>query len=169
MAKYSTGGGGSGDSETCELCGAADTDLRTAKVAGATLQVCPDCAAQHDESATAGSSGSSSDESDRDSGRRAARNTARMHDAAAGDSEHWEDGADYDDDQLPYLVAGYGELVTEARQDAGLQTAELAEVVGVDESDVIAVEQGRATKAGVGGSLIETLETELDVELVDDT
>jgi ribosome-binding protein aMBF1 (putative translation factor) len=171
MAKYSTGGGGSGDSETCELCGAADTDLRTAKVAGATLQVCPDCAAQHDESATAGSSGSASgsDDSDRDSARRAARNTARMHDAAAGDSEHWEDGADYDDDQLPYLVAGYGELVTEARQAAGLQTAELAEVVGVDESDVIAVEQGRATKAGVGGSLIETLETELDVELVDES
>jgi ribosome-binding protein aMBF1 (putative translation factor) len=171
MAKYSTGGGGSGDSETCELCGTADTDLRTAKVAGATLQVCPDCADQHDDSPTAGASGGSGGDgdSDRDSGRRAAQNTARMHDAAAGDSEHWEDGADYDDDQLPYLVAGYGDAVTEARQNAGLQTAELAEVVDVDESDVIAVEQGRATKAGVGGSLIETLEDELDVELVDDT
>jgi ribosome-binding protein aMBF1 (putative translation factor) len=167
MAKYSTGGGGSGDSETCELCG-ADADLRTAKVAGATLQVCPDCAAQHDESPAPGGSGDSSG-SDRNRGRQAAQNTARVHDAAAGDSDHWEDGADYDDDQLPYLVTGYGPVVTEARQDAGLQTAELAEAVDADESDVIAVEQGRATKAGVGGSLIEALEAELGVELVDET
>ncbi|MEF8885342.1 MAG: multiprotein-bridging factor 1 family protein [Haloarculaceae archaeon] len=170
MAKYSTGGGGSGDSETCELCGAGDADLRTAKVAGATLQVCPDCAAQHDESPSpGGNAGSSGNDRSDDRGRRAARNTARVHDAAAGDSDHWEDGADYDDDQLPYLVTGYGSVVTEARQDAGLQTGELAEAVDADESDVIAVEQGRATKAGVGGSLIESLEKELGVELVDET
>jgi len=170
MAKYSTGGGSSGDSETCELCG-ADADLRTAKVAGATLQVCPDCAAQHDESPSPGGSsdGSSGSDRDGDSGRRAAQNTARIHDAAAGNSDHWEDGADYDDDQLPYLVTGYGSVVTEARQDAGLQTAELAEALDADESDVIAVEQGRATKAGVGGSLIEALEDELGIDLVDET
>ena len=172
MAKYSTGGGGSGDSETCELCG-ADASLRTAEVAGATLQLCPDCADQHDESpAPGGQSGTASGgdgSEDRDRGRRAARNTARIHDAAAGNSDHWEDGADYDDDQLPYLVTGYGSVVTEARQDAGLQPAELAEAVGADESDVIAVEQGRATKAGVGGSLIEALEAELGVDLVDET
>ncbi|MEF8852534.1 MAG: multiprotein-bridging factor 1 family protein, partial [Haloarculaceae archaeon] len=153
-----------------ELCGAGDADLRTAKVAGATLQVCPDCAAQHDESPSpGGNAGSSGNDRSDDRGRRAARNTARVHDAAAGDSDHWEDGADYDDDQLPYLVTGYGSVVTEARQDAGLQTGELAEAVDADESDVIAVEQGRATKAGVGGSLIESLEKELGVELVDET
>jgi ribosome-binding protein aMBF1 (putative translation factor) len=167
MAKYSTGDGGSGDSETCELCGAADADLRTAEVAGATLQVCPDCAAQHDESPSPG--GSAGDDRVDDRTRRAVQNTARVHDAASGNSNYWEDGADYDDDQLPYLVTGYGTVVTEARQDAGLQTTELAEAVDAEESDVVAVEQGRATKAGVGGSLIEALEAELGVELVDES
>lgn len=160
MAKYSTGSGGSGGSENCELCGAEDVSLQTAKVAGATLNVCPDCS---DHGETEGKSGGTDD----DRKRRAAQNTARIHDAAGGDSEHWEDGADYDDDQLPYLVADYGDRLTEARQAAGLQTGELAEAVDADESDVLAVEQGRATQAGVGGSLIAALERELDVELAE--
>ena len=168
MAKYSTGG--SGDSETCELCGAADANLRTAKVAGATLEVCSDCA-QHDESPSPGGSsgGSGSGGSDRDRKRRAAQNTARVHDRASNTGDYWEDGADYDDDQLPYLVSGYGQRVTDARQDAGLRTEELAEELDADESDLIAVEQGRATKAGIDGSLVEALEAELGVELVDET
>ena len=166
MAKYSTGGGGSGASESCELCGASDSDLRTASVAGATLSVCSNCAEQHDES---GGSSSRSGGDGGDRKRRAAQNTARIQDAAKGNSEHWEDGADYDDDQLPYLVSDYGARLTEARQDAGLQTAELAEEIDVDESDIIAIEQGRATKAGIGGSVIAALETELDVELAEST
>jgi len=163
MAKYSTGGGGSGASESCELCGAEDVDLRTASVAGATLQVCPDCA-QHDE---AGGPDDSDGDDDRDRKRRAAQNAARLQDARQADSEHWEDGADYDDDQLPYLVPDYGERLVDARQDAGLQTAELAEAIGAEESDVLAVEQGRATQANVGGSVIGALEAELDVELAE--
>jgi ribosome-binding protein aMBF1 (putative translation factor) len=158
MAKYSTGDGGSGGTDSCELCGAEGVSLQTAKVAGATLDVCPDCADHGDDT-------DSSDDDDRK--RKAAQNTARMQDAARGDSEHWEDGADYDDDQLPYLVADYGDRLTDARQQAGLQTDELAAAVGADESDVLAVEQGRATQAGVGGSLIEALERELEIELAD--
>jgi len=165
MAKYSTGGGGSGASESCELCGAEDADLRTANVAGATLEVCPDCA-QHGE--TQGPGGSESDDDgERDRKRRAAQNTARLQDARKGDPDHWEDGADYDDDQLPYLVSDYGDRLVEARQAAGLQTGELAEAVGADEADVLAVEQGRATQANVGGSVIAALEDELDVELAE--
>ncbi|PSP25916.1 transcriptional regulator, partial [Halobacteriales archaeon QH_10_67_22] len=65
------------------------------------------------------------------------------------------------------LVADYGDRLTDARQQAGLQTDELAAAVGADESDVLAVEQGRATQAGVGGSLIDALERELEIELAD--
>jgi ribosome-binding protein aMBF1 (putative translation factor) len=57
--------------------------------------------------------------------------------------------------------------VTKARQDAGLQTEELAAEIDVDESDVLAVEQSRATKAGVGGSTISALEAFLDIELTE--
>ncbi|WP_415382302.1 helix-turn-helix domain-containing protein [Halosimplex sp. TS25] len=162
MAKYSTGGAGSSASDSCELCGAENVDLQTASVAGATLSVCSECA-HHDET----SSKASGSDDDGDRKRRAAQNAARLQDANAPDAEHWEDGADYDDDQLPYLVSDYGDVLVEARQDAGLQTAELADAVGADESDVLAVEQGRATQANVGGSLIAALEAELDLQLVD--
>ncbi|MFB6141670.1 MAG: multiprotein-bridging factor 1 family protein [Halosimplex sp.] len=166
MAKYSTGGAGSSASDSCELCGAENVDLQTASVAGATLSVCSECA-HHDETSGNGSNGGGSGDSDRDRKRRAARNTARIQDANQPDTSHWEEGVDYDDDQLPYLVSDYGQVLVEARQDAGLQTGELADAVGADESDVLAVEQGRATQANVGGSLIGALEAELDVDLVD--
>ncbi|WP_123539185.1 helix-turn-helix domain-containing protein [Halosimplex salinum] len=166
MAKYSTGGAGSSASDSCELCGAENVDLQTANVAGATLSVCSDCA-QHDETQSSGSGGDSGRDGDRNRKKRAAQNTARMQDATRTDTSHWEDGADYDDDQLPYLVNDYGDVLVEARQDAGLQTAELADAIDAEESDVLAVEQGRATQANVGGSLIGALEAELDVELVD--
>jgi len=165
MAKYSTGSGGSGAGESCELCG-SDGDLQTASVAGATLQVCDDCARDHGETERSSSSDSSRDEQDRR--RKAAQNTAKIQDAQTGDSSHWEEqGTNYDDDQLPYLVSDYGKRVTKARQDAGLQTEELAAEIDADESDVLAVEQGRATKAGVGGSTISALEQFLDVDLVE--
>ncbi|WP_276272060.1 helix-turn-helix domain-containing protein [Haloarcula litorea] len=164
MAKYSTGSGGSDAGGSCELCG-ADGDLRTADVAGATLQVCSDCARDHGEAASSGSDDGSRDDQDRK--RKAAQNAAKLHDAQQGDAAHWESGADYDDDQLPYLVPDYGSRVTEARQERGLQTGELAEKLDLDEDTVLAVEQGRATQANVGGSTITLLEDFLDVELAD--
>lgn len=167
MAKYSTGEAGGGGSDSCELCGAAGVDLQRASVAGATLLVCANCAHHGD---TGG--GASTDESDRggDSrAKRAAQNTARVHDAASNDPSHWEDGADYDDDQLPYLVPNYGDRLTAARQEAGLQLEELAGELDLDTADVLAVEQGRATQAGVGGSVIGALEAFLDVELAEST
>jgi len=180
MAKYSTGSGGGSESDSCELCGADGVDLQTGTVAGATLQLCSDCVTHGDDAQSRRSGGGSGGGGQSDGGqpgggsesdrrRRAARNAARMRDAQQADSSHWEDGADYDDDQLPYLVRDYGERVTEARQDAGLQTQELAAEIDVDESDLLAVEQGRATKAGVGGSVIGALEKRLDVHLAEDT
>ena len=159
MAKYSTGGGVSGG-DSCELCGAADVDTETATVAGAQLNVCRECA-QHDDTTKK----SGTEKPDRK--KRAAQNTARIHDATKADSSHWESGADYDDDQLPYLISDYDERVTSARQDAGLQLAELADELDVDEGDLLALEQGRAIQAGVGGSVVYATEEFLDVELVE--
>lgn len=164
MAKYSTGGIGGDSGGSCELCGTESSNLRTANVAGAQLDVCRECA-RHDEDASPRSDQRSED---RDRRRRAAQNVARMDDARTGDSEHWErDGTDYEDDPLPYLVRGYGERLEEARQDAGLQTAELAGELGVTEADIVAIEQGRATRAGIGGSLVRDLEERLNVQLVE--
>jgi ribosome-binding protein aMBF1 (putative translation factor) len=166
MPKYSTGGAGSGGGgQTCELCGSASDSLRSANVAGAELTVCPDCAS-HDESPDA----DEPTESEVDRNKRAARNTAKQFDAATrGDSSHWEEeGTNYERDQLPYLVSDYGERVVRARQDAGLQREELAEELDIDGSDLLAVEQARATQANVGGSVVAALEEYLDVELSDE-
>ena len=175
MAKYSTGGaGGRSEEGTCELCGSPTEDLRTATVEGATLAVCPDCASLGEEKGPAGERSEGSVSRDGVQGetnrrKRAAQNTARAIDAASGDSSHWEEhGTNYDSDQLPYLVADYGERVVRGRQDAGLQREELAEDLGIDENDLLAVEQGRATEASVGGSVIRALEARLDLELVDE-
>jgi len=151
-----------------------------ATVAGAELEVCPDCA-PHDDSQTHGrdrnrgggnssrsgsSGGSSSDGPSRT--QKAAQNVAKANPVWDGDSEHWEsEGTNYDDDQLPYLVSDYGETLVEARRDAGLQREELADELGAPEKDLLAVEQGRATQAGVGGGLIEALEERLDVTLAE--
>ena len=161
MAKYSTGSGGGGSSESCELCGAAGVETQSVNVAGAQLEVCSDCA-QHDDNAT------QSDESGEDSRKkRAAQNAAKIHDAAKADSSHWESGADYEDDQLPYLVSEYDDRVTEARQAAGYQLGELADELGIDEGDLLALEQGRAIQANVGGSVVAAVEQFLDLDLVE--
>jgi ribosome-binding protein aMBF1 (putative translation factor) len=179
MAKYSTGGIDRDSGGACELCGAEGRDLRDATVAGARLQVCGECARHGEDGGRGGrkrSGGSGSGSgfgrgSDREENRkkRTAQNFAKLDDARKGDPTRWEEqGTDYDDDPLPYLVRGYGDRLEEARQAAGLQTDELAAELGVDEADVIAVEQGRATRAGVGGSLISGLEERLNVKLAEE-
>lgn len=187
MAKYSTGGGSSGGEGSCELCGSSSENLRTASVAGAELSVCPSCAKNHDENAKrrssggrgggggsgaggGGGSGGQGGNSPADRKRRAAQNTARQYDKVGGDSSHWEEhGTNYEKDRLPYLVKDYGKRVVDARQEAGLQREELADELDVDESDLLAVEQGRATRAGVGGSIIAALEERLDIDLTEET
>jgi len=171
MAKYSTGGVGSGESDSCELCGDEGRSLEETRVAGATLMVCPECRRRHSESGDGDEQGrpeGTRDPDEEDRRLRAVRNTARLDDARSGDPDRWEGGADYEEDPLPYLVRNYGERVRDARQEAGLGTAELAGELGVTEADVLAVEQGRATRAGVGGSLVQALEERLNVQLAEE-
>ncbi|MFB6217828.1 MAG: multiprotein-bridging factor 1 family protein [Halobacteriaceae archaeon] len=162
MAKYSTGGGTDGGSGgACELCGRETENLREATVAGATLAVCGECAPHGDDS--------ESEDEEQERSREAAQNVARLSDAARADPDHWvEEGTDYEEDRLPYLVSDYGARVERARRDAGLQRDELAEELGIDENDLLAVEQGRATRAGVGGSVVCALEERLRVSLAED-
>ena len=166
MAKYSTGGSaGGGDGDACELCGATDGSLVEATVAGARLMVCPACRPHGDASGGRGSQGSE----ERSRRKRAARNTARARDAVGGDSSRWErEGTDYDDDPLPYLVPGYDDVVVEARQAAGYGLSELSAELAVREADLLAVEQGRAARAHVGGSVIAALEEHLGIELAEE-
>ncbi|WP_410767055.1 helix-turn-helix domain-containing protein [Haloferax sp. DFSO60] len=173
MAKYSTNrGGGGSDGESCELCGRATNKLRRANVAGADLLVCPDCAPHGDNrnrDKKHADTQNTRDNSERNRRKRAAQRTAKMYDQAKGNAKHWEEkGTNYEKDRLPYLVSGYGGVVESARQDAGLQLGDLAEELEIEENQLLAIEQGRATSANIGGSVIRTLEDRLDVRLVDE-
>lgn len=171
MAKYSTGNSSSSGGDACELCGAETSNLRTANVAGAELQVCSNCAShgetkRTEKRRTGGGGGGNLSEQERK--RRAAQNAARMSDRAKGSTKHWEEeGTHYDDDPLPYLVKGYGGQVTAAREEAELTTAELADELDIREKDLQAVEAGRASSQDVGGSVIEALEERFDLRLAE--
>ncbi|MFB6096327.1 MAG: multiprotein-bridging factor 1 family protein [Haloferacaceae archaeon] len=173
MAKYSTGSAGGGDDGgSCELCGSESSKLRRANVAGANLLVCSDCAPhgenRHTERKREGQS-RQRDDSEQSRKKRAVQSAARMHDAQKGDAKHWEEhGTNYEKDRLPYLVSGYGERAEQARQDEGLQLEELAAELEIDEDDLLAVEQGRAARANVGGSVVEKLQERLGVDLIDE-
>jgi len=181
MAKYSTGdSSGGGDGDSCELCGTASSRLSKANVEGAVLLVCPDCA-PHDDNrkTTSDESGSSGDSSSGSSGggsdgptdrkKRAAQRQAEVYDAAKGDSTHWEkEGTNYEGDRLPYLVSDYGDRVSDARKDADRSIADLADELDVEEADLEAIEDDRATRAGVGGSVVRALEEKFDIDLVDE-
>ena len=172
MAKYSTGGGGATEQGgACELCGAASDTLREVSIAGAELAVCRSCAPHDDRGPAAASKSEPGGGSDRENpGRRAAQQAAKFADAQKGDPDYWvEHGTDYERDRLPYLVSGYGDLVEHARQEAGLTIEELAETIDATVEDIEAIEQNRASRAGVGGSVIRSLEDEFDIELVEET
>lgn len=173
MAKYSTGaGGGDDDGGSCELCGEQSSDLQRANVAGADLLVCSDCAPHGENRHTDRNkerSQTTRDGSEPSREKRAAQSAARVFNAGQGDSTRWEEeGTDYESDRLPYLVSGYGDSAEKARQNAGYQLNELATELDVDEEDLLAVEQGRAARADVGGSVIRKLEDALDVTLVEE-
>jgi ribosome-binding protein aMBF1 (putative translation factor) len=179
MTKYSTGSDrGGGDGDACELCGRETPNLERATVAGANLLVCSNCAPHDDAEGRSGGSGSGSssgassgsrDADEPNRRKRAAQNTARIYDASRGNTKRWEqEGTDYEKDRLPYLVSNYGDRVEAARQDAGLTVEDLAAELEVDEDDVLALEQGRATRAGVGGSLVRAVEERLGIDLVDE-
>ncbi|WP_313695851.1 helix-turn-helix domain-containing protein [Halorarum halobium] len=174
MAKYSTGSGGGGDgADACELCGREGSSLTRANVAGADLLVCSNCA-PHGENRSqrrkkSEQEGGSRDDTETNRKKRAAQNTARVYDASRANTKRWEEeGTDYEEDRLPYLVDEYGDRAETARRDEGLTVEELADEIAVDEDDLHAVEEGRASRANVGGSVIGKLEERLGVELADE-
>lgn len=173
MAKYSTGAGGSDDDGgSCELCGQESSNLSRANVAGANLLVCSECAPHGDTDHADRKRERQRRDRDEDEPsreKRAAQTAARMYDAQQGDSKRWEEeGTNYESDRLPYLISDYGERVEEARQASGLRIEELAAELDVDEDDLLAVEQGRAARANVGGSVIAALEDRLGIELAEE-
>lgn len=179
MAKYSTGNAKSTSSSdvsegACELCGTDSDSLQTVKVSGATLQACSSCA-NHNDNATKqdGDDGERDDsdpvgQTDDNSKDRRTQHLSENGGYLNNDTSHWEqNGTNYEDDQLPYLVSGYAKSVTDARKARDLSQGELAEEVDTREELIQAIETNSLRDAGVGGELLSRVETFLEIEIID--
>lgn len=146
---------------TCELCGDEVNTLYNANIEGATLEVCIECSPRDDNTKEEESRDNESANKTKDMINRTTPNA----DNVLPDSSWAEEGVGYDSEPLPYLVKNYGEVVRDAREDRGLTQEELAEEVGVGLNIIRVIEQGQAASRDVGGTVIEALEEELDVQI----
>lgn len=170
MAKYSVNSTQSSRSEqerarggSCELCGADADYLHSTKVAGANLEVCANCLPDDEKHSDIHST--SDNESNSDSQRNHGNRTPLSGKTLDPDSPLTEEELGYTNDPLPYLVDNYGDVVVEAREEKGLTQEELAESINVGVNIIRVIEQSQASDRDVGGTIVEQLETQLDIQI----
>lgn len=163
MAKYSTGGGNSPKSDSCQLCGETEKPLRTATIEGTTITVCKDCepdkSHRDDKKKTA-------TKRDKDSHERQVGNTPGY--TISSTDSGWAENTSYGNTKTPYMKNNYPELFTEALEEKNMTEKELSEKHGFPLQSLKAIKQGNVVSEGIGRELIEDVESALDIELVDD-
>lgn len=172
MPKYSTGDSASQPSAenitACELCGEESSSLHDATVAGAELTVCTDCN-PHDDSTESGSSNSEPQDtvnSEPNDSPSATKSPVESGTYLNQDSSHWEEeGTNYEDDPLPYMVSAYGEKLQSARRSHDVSHDELATTIGVTPHDIKEMEAGQIRESSIRGSEVAELEKQLEIQL----
>lgn len=151
---------------TCELCG-AEEKLTRAKVSGAELRVCSDCA---DLGTTLGDESESNSTTSKYSTSSGGRNTDSS--GGSGDSKKSKNSTnnsnssnqsrrnDYDD--ISELAFDYGEIIEEERKSRGMNRAELAQELGIKKSHLRNIEK---EKTQPDMALQKKIESYLDVDL----
>jgi putative transcription factor len=147
----------------CEMCGAETSTPRTAKIEGAELQVCDECAdfgTEMDQGGDAGtttkySTGESGSTSETASGSQSSESTAG---GSGGQSRR-----DMFDD-MDEVVADYDERIRGARESAGLSQAELGDQLNEKASLIRKLERGEALPSD---DFRKKLERALDIELLE--
>ena len=147
----------------CEMCGAETSAPKTAKIEGAELQVCAECAdfgteinQGSDESSTTtkySTSGSSSS-----SGSSSTSGGTGGSSASSGGSRR-----DMFDD-MDEVVPDYDERIRRARESAGLSQAELGDQLNEKASFIRKLERGESLPSD---DLRRKLESALDIELIE--
>lgn len=149
----------------CEMCGAETSAPKKAKIEGATLQVCSDCAdfgtELNDTSDTSTSTkySTSSDTSSTDeSSTTSTGGTSSQSTPSSGSSRR-----DMFDD-MDEVVTDYDERIREARESAELSQAELGDQLNEKASFIRKLERGESLPSD---DLRKKLERELDIELLE--
>lgn len=172
MPKYSTNSKNDSDDtegkevtgvSNCELCGTESDNLRKAKVAQAMLVVCPSCSPLDDAAKDKSNGTRDEDETDRTKQviQKAVQNAPPQDDS-------WVDETQYDNNQMPYLVDGYSEMIQEAREKQDLNQAQLADKAGVGVKALRLIESGQALRTDAGKDEIKRLEVVLEINLIEE-
>lgn len=151
---------------TCELCG-EDSELTKAKVSGAEIRVCSECAelgtklgeSSEDSSTSTKYSTSSSTSSTSSSPSNSTRNTGSTS-TGSSSSSNQSRKTDYDD--ISELVFDYGDIIKEERKERGMNRDELAKELGIKSSHLRNIED-ETTQPNV--DLQNKIESFLDIEL----
>lgn len=152
---------------TCELCG-KDSELTKAKVSGAELRVCSECAElgttigdnSEDSSTSTKYSTSSSKSSTSSESSKNNRNTGTKSTGSSSSSSNQSRKTDYDD--ISELVFNYGEIIKDERNERGMNRDELAKELGIKSSHLRNIED-ETTQPNV--DLQKKIESFLDIEL----
>jgi putative transcription factor len=148
----------------CEMCGAETSAPKTAKIEGAELQVCADCAdfgteidQGSDESSTA------TKYSTGDSSSSAGSSSTSGGSTGGGSTSSGGSRRDMFDD-MDEVVPDYDERIRQARESAGLSQAELGNQLNEKASFIRKLERGESLPSD---DLRRKLESALDIELIE--
>ncbi len=145
----------------CEMCGAERASLTTAKVEGAELELCDDCADFGTEVKTTSSSGSSKYSTSSSSG------TSSTSSASSGGSSSSGGGStrrrDMFDD-MDEVATDYDQRIREAREGEGLSQEDLAKELNEKASLIRKLERGDVLPSD---EVQQKLERRLDISLVE--
>jgi putative transcription factor len=148
----------------CEMCGAETSSPKTAKIEGAELQVCDDCADFGTE-IDQGSDEPNTTTKYSTSGSGSSGGTASSSSGGggSGSSSGGRSRRDMFDD-MDEVVADYDERIRQARESAGLSQAELGDQLNEKASFIRKLERGESLPSD---DLRKKLERELDIELLE--
>lgn len=155
----------------CEMCGAQQDSLTTAKIEGAELDVCDSCAelgtpldntSESKEESSTGGQNQSRNTTTQSTNRSSGGGAQSTPDTSTGSGQSGSGGYSPNEKEL---VFDYGDKIQKARQRNGMNRAELADEINEKESLVSRLENGRSLPSE---EVRRKLEQALDISLLAD-
>jgi len=149
----------------CEMCGAETSSPKTAKIEGAELEVCSDCADFGTEVGGDDESSTTTKYSTGDSGSGATGGSGSSSGGTATGGSTSSGGSRRDMfDDMDEVVPDYDERIRQARESAGLSQADLGDQLNEKASFIRKLEHGESLPSD---DLRRKLERALDIELIE--
>lgn len=173
MAKYSTGGGLSGEDDSCQLCGETDVSLETTEIEGAKVTVCKECSPNKDNSRSdpdthTGSKLPGKNKNSTDTTTQDSTPGYTISNRSDQSNPDWIKNANYGNADTPYMQKNYESKFRHALKEHDITIESLADETGIPIEDLEALHDGEALNQNVSGDAIKVVEKTLDIELAED-